>query len=100
MGVIKRIGVLKTSVFLGLYSFFVGLVFAIIMWILSLIFSSLLAQVTLGLFSFSLFFFILFPVLSGLISFVMGLIVIPIMNLTLKITKGIDLDLELGGHTY
>lgn len=96
MAVIKKIGVLKTSIFLGVYSFFVGIVLSIIMWALSAVFSRLLG----GLFTFSFIYILLFPILSGVISFIGSLIVIPIMNLTLKITHGINLDLELGGQTY
>ena len=100
MAKIKRFAVLKTAWFLGLYSFFVGLLFSIIMWLLSLIFAGLFSGLTLGFISSSLIFFILFPIVYGVASFVLGLIVIPIINLTLKIKKGINLDLELGEHTY
>lgn len=105
MGKIKRFGVLKTSSFIGLYSFFLGFIFSLIMWIAaklfsSLVFSSLGPLSPVSSTSFSWIWIIILPFFYGIIGFVSSLIIIPIMNLTLKITKGIDLDLELGGKIY
>ena len=105
IAVIKRFGVLKTASFLGLYGFFIGILFSILAWILSLLLSGLVPAATttlsvIGLSGFSLVSAILIPIIYGILGFVSGLILTPIMNLALKITKGIDLDLELGGQMY
>lgn len=95
MAVIKRIGVLKMSGFLALYSFFIGLILAIILGLLSAMLSGLLGST-----GFSILTIILFPFIYGIGTFVISLIIIPIMNLVLKITKGINLDMELAGQAY
>jgi hypothetical protein len=99
MAVIKRFGVLKMAAFLGLYSFFIGIVFSILMLILSATIASLLGVFG-SLLTLSTLYLILLPLIYGVIGFIGGLIFTPIMNLVLKITKGINFGLELGGHTY
>ncbi len=106
MATIKRFGVLKTAGFTGLYMFFLGFIFSLVMWIvakmLSNLFSSLSGSLggTVSIVNFSWIWIIILPFFYGIVGFVSSLIIIPIMNLTLKITKGIDLDLELSGKTY
>ncbi len=92
MAVIKRIGVLKTASFMGLYSFFIGIILAIILSFLSAMLSGLIGLNTLKI--------ILFPFIYGIGTFIISMILIPIMNLVLKITKGINLDIELAGQLY
>ena len=97
MAKIKRFGVLKVAGFLGIYSAFVGLILGILFSLLSFV----LPPTYSSLFGFSSFLsIILLPLLYGIVGFLSGLIFTPIMNLTLKIIKGIDLDMVLGGHHY
>ena len=106
MAVIKRVGVLKTASFTGLYMFFIGFIFSLIMWLVGKLISSLLSSLTGSLggtvvtTSFSFVWILILPFFYGVIGFISSLIFIPIMNLVLKMTKGINLDLELGGHMY
>ena len=99
MGVIKRFGVLKMAGFMGLYSAFIGLVFGILFFLLSFLPSASLYTSLLGISGGALSIIIL-PLIYGVFGFVGGLIFTPIMNLALKITKGINFSVELGGHTY
>jgi len=99
MATIKRFGVLKTSFFFAIYSFFIGIIFSIMMAIGMALFSGLFSSfVTTGLGS-SWLYIILFPFIYAIITFIVSIISIPLMNLALKITKGIDLDLELAEQT-
>jgi len=95
MAKIKRIGVIKMASFMGLYGFFIGLIFALLI----LIFGSLLSKTGAGLLlstsSIGFTGFILFPLLYGILGFVGGLILTPVMNLALKVIKGLDFDLEI-----
>jgi len=101
MAKIKRIGVLKMASFMGLYGVFIGLLIAILMGIffsiISILFGSALGNSSgiSPLFTFSWFNLFLFPLLSGIVGFISGLIFTPIINLILKIIKGLDFDLEI-----
>ena len=97
MATIKRFGVLKTSFFFAIYSFFIGIIFSLIMALGTLLFSSLLSG--LGALGSSWFYIILLPFIYAIITFIVSLISIPLMNIALKITKGIDLDLEFAEQT-
>ena len=72
MAKIKRFGVLKMAGFLGIYSAFFGLIFAIIVWLLSLLFTNTdtLPSFPISLFSFSLIYLIILPIIYGVIGFV------------------------------
>jgi len=107
MAVIKRFGVLKTASFTGLYLFFVGFIISLIMWLVSKMVSNLLSSLVSSLGGtvvstnyFSIIWVFILPFFYGIIGFISGLIFIPIMNLVLKMTKGINFDLELAGHMY
>jgi hypothetical protein len=94
MAKIKRFGVLKMASFLGLYGLFLGLVFAILGFLGTLVISSSALDLIGG--GLSLF---LLPLLYGVMGFVGGLIFTPIMNLSLRIVKGLNLDLETKEET-
>jgi hypothetical protein len=75
------------------------------MWVAYILISNLSADssLTASLFGdagFSWYYVILFPLLYGIFAFIGGIILVSIMNLTLKITKGIDFDLELADKVY
>src|SRR3989344_6102361 len=123
MAKIKRFGVLKTSSFMGLLGVAAGLVSVILMLLLFSFFSSLFLPVDdsnlygdlgnnddffgtgnailgdltgdLQLFDFNWLYFLYFPIIYGIIWFILGLIFTPITNLILKIIKGLDLDIEM-----
>ena len=80
--------------FLGLYGLFMGLVFAILGFLGTLVVSSTALELIGG--GLSLF---LLPFLYGVMGFVGGLIFTPIMNLSLRIVKGLNLDLEIEEET-
>lgn len=92
MAKIKRLGVIKTASFMGLYMFAFGIIF-ILLWgiILSTLLGPLSGFVSTGA---SLSSLILVPIIYGVIGFIGGLILTPIMNLALRIIKGVDLDIE------
>ena|SRR3989344_8638468 len=101
MARIKRFGILRMSSFMGLYSVFIGLIFALLIGMLvSMIFGGASTELGVGsavntsLFDFSWFNLVLFPLIFGAMGFVSGLILTPIINLTLKVIGGIDLDLD------
>jgi len=111
MARIKRFGILRMSSFMGLYSVFIGLIFALLAGLLFSIISSIFASggdyviqnggpaelANSGIgnpLSFSWFYLVLFPIIFGAFGFVSGLILTPIINLTLKAIGGIDLDLD------
>ena len=107
MAKIKRLGVIKTASFLGLFGVFIGLIFGLIMFIVTIILSNVINSMgdvsSLGTTSiFSIFgasswylFLLIFPLISGIINFLIGLIFTPLMNLSLKIINGLDLDIEM-----
>lgn len=107
MVVLKRVGVLKAACFLGLFGVFIGLIFGLIMFIFTILLSNVISSMgdvsSLGGATsiFSIFgvsswyiFLLIFPLISGVINFLVGLIFTPLMNLVLKIIKGLDLDME------
>ena len=100
MAIIKRFGVIKMAVFMGLYTAFLGFVLGILFFLLSLIPSASTYSSLLGIPVGGALLIIILPIIFGIVGFVNGLILTPIMNLTLKITKGIDLNLELSGQNY
>ena len=98
MAKIKGLGVMKTAYFAGIFGVFLGLITAILSWIIILVVSKLgiaetLEQAMPGATTFSPMSFIVLPLMYGVILFVSALIFIPIANLILKWIKGIDLDL-------
>lgn len=101
MAKIKRFGVIKMASFMGLYGAFIGLIMGIIFAIVSSLINALFSSATssVGAVSFGgvgWFSIILFPLAYGIIGFILGLILTPIMNLILKIIKGLDLEIEEG----
>ena len=97
MAIIKRVSVMKMASFMALYGFFIGLIFAIISLLFSAVFSGIFPS---GLSFLGGAIFLIAPVIYAILGFIGGIILTPIINLTLKITKGINLDIELGGQTY
>lgn len=108
MAKIKRLGVIKTASFLGLFGVFIGFIFGLIMFIVTIILSNVINSMgdvdSLGvppniflIFGASSWyiFLLIFPLISGVINFLIGLIFTPFMNLSLKIIRGIDLDIEM-----
>ena len=91
---LKRIGVVKTSFFMGIYGFAIGLIMGIIM---TLITSLLIPIDTIGGGILSLFTgfmtIIILPIAFGIFGIISGFIFTPIINLILKLIKGIDLEL-------
>lgn len=96
MAKITRFGVLKMALFTGIYGAFIGLIFAILMGIFISIFGFIIpsGNEILPIFNFSWFFLLLFPIIYGVVGFIAGLILTPIINLILKIINGIDLNIE------
>lgn len=88
---IKRIGVLKMASFMGIYGAFIGLITGILLsLVLFLIPSEFGSLVKGGFLS-----IILYPIFYGIGGFIGGFIITPIINLALKIIKGLDLDIEM-----
>ena len=85
---------MKVALFGGLYGVFIGLIFGILIT-LSSFFAPTVSPISgiLGLTT-GVFAIIIFPLFYGVSAFIAGLIFTPIMNLTLKIIKGIDFELE------
>jgi len=107
MVLLKRIGVLKSAYFMGLYGALIGFIAGLIIAILSVVLSSLFLAATSvngipveggslvpDIFSLGWLSIILFPILYGIAGFVSGVILTPISNLIFKIIKGIDINLE------
>lgn len=88
MAKIKKLKVINMACILGLFGVFMGLLFGIITALLSLVIPSIATfkiwQILLGI-----------PVGYGVMMFITALIFIPLLNLTLKIVKGLHLDLDL-----
>jgi hypothetical protein len=95
MVVLKRVGVLKAACFMGLYGLFMGIIFDLFLMIYMFILSSILPTGSLGLMGLGtgLLSFILIPLIYGVLSFLLGFIFTPLMNLVLRIIKGLDLDM-------
>ena len=91
---VKKFKVMKVALFAGLYGVFIGLLFGILI-ALSSFFAPTLSPISgiLGLTT-GVFAIIIFPLFYGVSAFIGGLIFTPLMNLTLKIIKGVDFELE------
>ena len=100
MVVIKRFDVLKNAGFIGIYSFFLGIMLEITFYLFPLTLFTLFFPLSPGTTGFGWKFFILFPIIFGIISFIGGFITLLVMNFALKITKGIGFDVEISGHIY
>jgi len=88
MAKITKFKVIKMACFLGLFGVFMGLVFGIILAILTffvpVVGTYKLWMILVGV-----------PVGYGVMMFISALIFTPLINLTLKIVKGLDLDIDL-----
>jgi len=103
MANIKKIGVLRTACFMGLYGVFIGIIFDIVFFVLSLLFVTALSALSLSSMTglvFGALGFLIYPLASGVISFISALIFIPLVNLVLKITGGVGLKIQLGDQVY
>ncbi len=90
---LKKIGVMKLALFMGLYGVFVGLITGIIFSLFSSMVSSVAtAEASLGvdLLSFGWLNIIFMPLFYGIFSFLMGIVFGLIANVLLKIIKGMD----------
>lgn len=93
----RKIGVLKMSVFSGLFSFCIGLISTLLMLVTVKITSSLMITGMAGEIisnSFSLANLLILPFAYGFFGLIAGLIFTPIMNLIFKIINGLDIDIE------
>jgi len=99
MAKIKRFGVLKMAYFMGLYGIVIGLIAGLFITLFSLI--GTLPESTLGAlkFIYGVGAIIFLPIFYGVMMFLSGLIFTPIINLILKIIKGIDLNIEMQEET-
>ncbi|MBI3623476.1 hypothetical protein HY212_05360 [Candidatus Pacearchaeota archaeon] len=101
MARIKRFDVLRMASFMGIYGLFIGLIAALLM---GMIISALMTYVSGGLggtsssSSFNWLNLVLFPIIYGVIGFISGLILTPIINLILKIIGGIGLDIDFDDY--
>lgn len=100
MAKIKRFDILKMAYFMGLYGVVLGLIAAIFMLLFSTILSSLISTTSIpgaetSLLGFRWISILLFPLIYGVGGFLSGLILTPIINLILRIIKGIDLDIKM-----
>ncbi len=88
MAVIKKFKVLKMACFLGLFGIFTGLILGIAAGILTLfipiLYDYAIWQMILGV-----------TIANGVLMFITGLIFAPLINLSLKIIKGLHLDIDL-----
>lgn len=94
---LRKFGVLKMSLFLGLYGVALGLILGVLTTLFSLIGSSLISSdIDLGTFGFMLGIgsMIVFPIFFGVSMFISGLIFTPIINLILKLIKGLNVLIE------
>lgn len=95
---LRKIGILKMAYFAGIYGALIGILAAIITLIWTLILSAVsipgLAGQTLTLPALGYISLILFPIGYGILGFIGALILTPIMNLILKIIKGLEFDLD------
>lgn len=101
MVILKRVGVIKTACFMGLYGAFIGLIFGIILLIYTQVLKTVLsgaedlgATSMIGLFGIGGWLAVITaPIIYGILFFLISLIFTPLMNLILKIINGIDLDI-------
>lgn len=95
---LKRIGVMKMAFFMGLYGVLLGFIIGFLLSIfISMIYS--FSNLT-GTLESSGFFLqlrwlnlIFWPVFFGIFNFLIALVLTPLMNLILKIIKGLELDI-------
>jgi hypothetical protein len=97
MVVLKKVGVIKSACFLGIYGLFIGVIVDLVLVIYTSMFSSIFSaaggsSITSGL-GIGIFFYVLIPLFYGVISFLGGLIFTPLMNLILKMIHGLDMDM-------
>lgn len=94
---VKKIGVLSFSRLLGIFGLVFGFVFSIIALIVSNFFFSLSDLP--GLSSSGVFGgylgLIVFPISYGIIFFLFGLIFTPVVNIVLRLIKGVYLNMEM-----
>jgi len=100
MANLKKIGVLRTASFMGLYGVFTGIILDIVSLLFSLLMPMIFPTLTDSFSSYGALGFLIYPLAIGLISFVSGLIFIPLVNLVLKITGGVGLKIQLGDQIY
>ena len=109
MVILRKIGVIKSACFLGIFGLFMGVIADLILLIFSAVMSSifpsfggssdgigtLTSTITGGFTGLGLgvLSYILIPLIYGIISFLSGLIFTPLMNLILKMIHGLDLDI-------
>ncbi len=93
---LRKIGVLSMACFMGLYGAFIGFILAILVFLLALILPMFFSGGTLisSAFNPQLLNLLLYPIVSGVLSFIGGLISTPIINLVLKIIDGLKCDIE------
>ena len=95
---IRKLGILKMALFLGLFSFFAG----IISFVLVLIFGAVIVGMFFGvpseMISLDLTSLVLIPLGYGVFGFISGLIFTPVMNLIFKIIGGLDIIIEEPGE--
>lgn len=84
--------------FMGLLGLFIGLIVGIIAFIASMFGGGDVMTSFLSI-SGGILYLLIVPLVYGVLSFLSGFISTPLMNLTLKITKGIDLDIEMQEET-
>ena len=94
---LEHINIMKMALFMGLSGVVIGLILGIVVAVINPLITPSIPEgiVGGGIFSLASGFMaiIILPILYGAINFVSGLIFTPIMNLILKITKGIDLEM-------
>lgn len=95
---LKRIGVMKMAFFMGLYGFAIGLISGILV---ALVASSLSvptggSTATIDLLNLGWIAVIVLPFVYGIINFLLAFILVPLINLVLKIIKGVEFDLVEG----
>lgn len=89
---IKKIDILSFSIIFGIFSFFIGIFFGLILLIISILLPSIIfnfdisSYLVLGYYS-----IIIFPIVFGILGFITGIFGVLIYNLVAKITKGIKI---------
>ena len=91
---VAKLGVMSVANTLGLVNVMVGLLLGIIMWLISIPFASVLNSTqALGFYGFTgpLSFLVFFPIVNGILGWIVGAIVSLFYNLASKLTKGVRL---------
>ena len=86
--------------FLGIYGVIIGLIVGIIIALFSFLAVSALKNIpnspgSLNITQFGFFSILIFPLLFGFINFMSGLIITPLMNLSLRIIHGIEVNIDI-----